>query len=226
MRAVSRQERVLYSNEMSAESLADWVGEGPVSVTDGQGGAVLSSYADAEERGNHAHFVLWCPEKFPDRVRISWDFHPIEGQGLAMVFFGAQGRAGLDLFSPDLAPRTGYYPQYHSSDISTLHISYQRRKFASERAFRTCNLRKSPGAHLVAQGADPLPSPEDADGFYRVEVCKDGPQVTFSINGLQVLHWRDSDTATGPQLGGGYLGFRQMAPLRAAYKSLVITELQ
>lgn len=219
------RERVLYSNKMSAESLADWVREGPATVRDGHGGAVLGSSADADEMGAHAHFVLWCPEVFPDRIRISWDYHPIEGEGLAMVFFGAQGSAGRDLFSPELAPRTGYYPQYHSSDITALHASYQRRKFASERAFRTCNLRKSPGGHLVAQGADPLPSPEDADGFYRVEVSKDGPHVTLSINGLQIFHWQDGDADTGPHIGGGYLGFRQMAPLRAAYKNLTVTSL-
>ncbi len=225
MSAAARQEKVLYSNPLSAAGMADWVGEGPVTINDGHGGAVLGSSADPEMLGDRAHFVLWCPVKFPDRIRISWDYHPIDGQGLAMVFFGAQGSAGLDLFSPDLAPRTGYYPQYHSSDITTLHVSYQRRKFASERAFRTCNLRKSPGAHMVAQGADPLPSPEDADGFYHMEVCKDGPRVTLGINGLQVLHWLDDDDATGPQIGGGYLGFRQMAPLRAAYKNLVVTRL-
>ncbi len=132
-------------------------------------------------------------------------------------------------FSADLAQRTGFFPQYHSSDITALHISYLRRKFASERAVRTCNLRKSPGAHLVAQGADPLPSPEDAEGFYRVEVCvevcKDGPQVTLTINGLQIFDWLDNDPATGPRVDGGYLGLRQMAPLRAAYKNLTVTAL-
>ncbi|WP_207345432.1 DUF1961 family protein [Arthrobacter sp. E3] len=218
-------EPVLYSNAMSVESLAGWVREGPVTITDGHGGAVLGSSADPDAMGPHAHFVLWCPVSFPDRVRISWDYLPLEGQGLAMLFFGARGSAGRDLFSPELAPRTGFYPQYHSSDIDTLHVSYQRRKFASERAFRTCNLRKSPGAHMVAQGADPLPSPEDADGFYRMDVCKDGPQVTLSINGLQIFRWLDDGDATGPCLEGGYLGLRQMAPLLAAYRNLTVTAL-
>lgn len=196
-----------------------------MTVADGHGGAVLGSSADPEEMGAHAHLLLWCPVIFPDRIRISWDFLPLEGQGLAMIFFGAQGGADHDLFDTELTPRSGFYPQYHSSDISALHISYQRRKFASERAFRTCNLRKSPGAHLVAMGADPLPSPEDADGFYHLEVCKDGPQVTLEINGLVIFQWHDDDPVSGPRLGGGYLGLRQMAPLRAAYKNLLITAL-
>lgn len=219
----SWQERVLYSNAMTVDSLADWVREGPVTIRDGHDGAVLGSSVDADEMGDHAHFTLWCPVEFPQDVHISWDYFPVASQGLAMVFFGAQGSMGRDLFSPELARRTGFYPQYHSSDISALHISYQRHRYASERAFRTCNVRKSPGFHLVAQGADPLPNTEDADGFYRMEVRKDGASVTFSINGLKVLDWLDDGATTGPPVGGGYLGFRQMAPLQAAYKNLVVT---
>ncbi|PYI39050.1 DUF1961 domain-containing protein [Arthrobacter psychrolactophilus] len=225
MTAVPTKERVLYSNPMSAESLTDWVREGPITISNGHGGAVLASHADPEVLGDYAHFTVWCPQKFPDRIRISWEYFPISGQGLAMVFFGAQGAAGQELFSQSLAPRTGYYPQYHSSDINALHISYQRHKYASERAFRTCNLRKSSGFHLVAQGADPLPTTEDADGFYRVEVTQEGPHVTFSINGLQLFAWSDDGVTNGPPIGGGYLGLRQMAPLQAAYRNLSVSAL-
>lgn len=215
----------LYENPMSVESLADWVREGPVNVRNGHGGAVLSSSADAEQLGDHAHFTLWCPVEFPDRIRITWDYFPVEGQGLAMVFFAAGGSGGRDLFSPELASRTGFYPQYHSADIDALHISYQRHKHVTERSFRTCNLRKSAGFHLVAQGADPLPNSEDATDFYRVEVVKDGPHVSFSIEGLRLLEWTDDGISTGPVATGGYLGLRQMAPLQAAYRSLKVAAL-
>ena len=131
--------------------------------------------------------------EFPDRVRVSWEFLPLAEPGLAMVFFSAAGHGGRDLFSGGLAPRTGYYPQYHSGDIDALHVSYFRHKYAEERAFRTCNLRKSAGFELVAQAADPLPPTEDALDFYRMELVKDGPDVAFSINGLPVLAWRDAE---------------------------------
>ncbi|MGF6833530.1 hypothetical protein QF015_001699 [Paenarthrobacter sp. TE4293] len=219
--------------------VAGWVAEGPVQFgthpleTHDDGGPafggngtsalVLSGSLDAEEHGDHAHWTLWYPEEIPDRVRITWEFLPLEEPGLAMVFFSARGQGDEDLFSPSLAPRTGYYPQYHSGDIDALHISYFRHKYASERAFRTCNLRKSAGFELVAQGADPLPPTEDADGFYRMEVVKDGPKVTFSINELPLFAW--TDPAPEP-LRGGYFGIRQMAPLRAAYRNLSISSLQ
>lgn len=125
--------------------------------------------------------------EFPDCIRISWEFLPLAEPGLAMVFFSATGQGGRNLFSPQLVPRTGYYPQYHSGDIDALHVSYFRHKHAEERASRTCNLRKSAGFELVA--ADPLPPTEDALDFYRMELVKDGPRVEFSINGIPVLDW-------------------------------------
>jgi hypothetical protein len=230
---------VLYTNPLTGpEDVADWIAEGPVSLArhrethdDGgtppaadprPGALLLSASRDEEEFGDHAHWTFWCPVEFPDRVRVSWQFLPLAEPGLAMVFFAAAGHGGRDLFSGGLAPRTGYYPQYHSGDIDALHVSYFRHKYAEERAFRTCNLRKSSGFELVAQAADPLPPTEDALDFYRMELVKDGPDVAFSINGLPVLAWRDG---SGNVLGGGYLGFRQMAPLRAAYRNLVVQTL-
>ncbi|MDT0168300.1 DUF1961 family protein [Pseudarthrobacter sp. BRE9] len=214
---------VIYSNALAGpEDVAGWVAEGPLRMGSHEGTLELSGALDDQEFGDHAHWTFWCPQEFPDGIRISWDFLPLAEPGLAMLFFAAAGHRGLDLFSPALAPRTGFYPQYHSGDIDALHVSYFRHKYPSERAFRTCNLRKSAGFELVAQGADPLPPTEDAGGFYRLEVVKDGPRVAFSINGLLLFEWQD---ASGHVLAGGRIGFRQMAPLRAAYRNLVVEKL-
>ena len=70
----------------------------------------------------------------------------------------------------------------------------------------------------------PLPPAGDAVDFYRMELVKDGPRVAFAINGLPLFEWHDPSPAAAV-LGGGYLGFRQMAPLRAAYRNLVVEEL-
>ncbi len=217
---------VTYRNPLAAPSDLDgWVAEGPVGIEHRDDGLVLFSTADeaaldADGRGDHAHFTFWCPEVFGPDVEISWDFRPLAGAGLAMLFFAATGAAGEDLFDPALAPRTGYYPQYHSGDVATLHVSYLRRKWPTERRFRTCNLRKSPGFQLVAQGADPLPGPEDADGHYRVRVTKRGHAVSFAIDGLQLFTYHDPEP-----LGGGRIGLRQMSPLVAHYRNLEVTPL-
>lgn len=215
---------MIYRNRLALlDDLEGWVVEGPMAAAAGHDGVELYSSADESEEGDHAHFTLWCPEELPDRIRISWSFQPLTDAGLAMAFFGAAG-IGHDLFSPALAPRDGFYPQYHSSDIRTLHVSYYRRKWASERRFLTCNLRKSPGFELVAQGADPLPALADVDGYYRIAVEKDGPDVRFSIDDLPVFTWRDTSPADS-RVSAGRFGFRQMAPLRARYRNLEVTEL-
>ncbi|WP_211234781.1 DUF1961 family protein [Glycomyces arizonensis] len=215
-----------YRNPLAAPSDLDgWVAEGPVGVEHADGGMVLSSTADeaalaADGRGDLAHFTFWCPEVFGADVAISWDFRPLTGDGLAMLFFAATGTDGRDLFDPSLAARTGHYPQYHSGDVSTLHVSYLRRKWPTERRFRTCNLRKSPGFRLVAQGADPLPAPQDADGHYRVRVVKRGGEVSFAVDDLELFTFHDDEP-----LGGGRIGFRQMSPLTAHYRNLEVTPL-
>jgi len=206
----------------NAADLDGWVAEGPVGVEHRDDGLALFSTADeaaldAQGRGDHAHFTFWCPEVFGADVEISWDFRPLAGAGLAMLFFAATGARGEDLFDPTLAPRTGYYPQYHSGDIATLHVSYLRRKWPTERRFHTCNLRKSPGFHLVAQGADPLPDPDDADSPYRVRVTKQAHDIAFAIDDLELFRHHDPDP-----LGAGRIGFRQMSPLVAHYRNLEV----
>ena len=133
---------------------------------------------------------------------------------------------GTSVFDKNLAPRNGSYPQYHSGDIRVLHASYFRRRWPEERAFLLANLRKSPGFHLVAQGADPLPPVADAKGaFYKVEVVKDKREVRFSINGLQLFAFDDAKTDTGPVVRDGRVAFRQMQPLIARYRNLEVWQL-
>ncbi|MDZ4044278.1 MAG: DUF1961 family protein [Rhodoglobus sp.] len=210
----------MYRNPLqSLRDLDGWVAEGPFLASPAEGALEFSSSGGLDD-----HWVTWCPEVFGDRVRVAWDFSPTEEPGLAMVFFAAEAVDGGGIFDAGVRPRAGAYPQYHSSDIRTLHISYFRRRWADERAFHTCNLRKSPGFHLVTQGADPLPGVADSGGaFYRVELVKDRGRVEFSIDGLTLFTWSD-DESTGPRARGGRVGFRQMAPLRARYRNLEIEE--
>lgn len=222
---------VSYRNALATPSdLEGWVAEGPVGVEHADGGMRLFSTADepalaAAGRGDHAHFTYWCPEVFGPDLEISWDFRPLSGLGLAMLFFAATGTMGRDLFDPSLQRRTGYYPQYHSGDVGALHVSYYRRKWPTERRFHTCNLRKSPGFHLVAQGADPLPPIADVDGHYRVRVSKRGAEIAFAIDDLELFRWTDDGGTGGQPLGAGRIGFRQMAPLTAHYRNLEVSPL-
>ena len=142
--------------------------------------------------------------------------------GLAILFFSAKGVNGEDLFDPSLQERDGQYNLYHSGDINAYHVSYFRRKWDEERGFHTCNLRKSKGFHLVVQGADPIPNCEDAFESYHIKLVKKDGKIDFIINDLPVFSWQDDGKEYGPVLGGGKIGFRQMAPMIGEYSNLKV----
>lgn len=219
------EEKLIYDNPLSRpEDLENFVVEGKATISFEEGSMRLKNGLD-QELGQKANYVLWCPEEFPDNVKITWEFKPVTDQGLCILFFAASGRNGEDLFDSALAERTGEYPQYHSGDINAFHVSYFRRKEPDERAFHTCNLRKSYGFHLVAQGADPLPGAADANGFYRISIRKYHNEIRFSVNDLQVFEFEDDGHTFGEVLKGGKIGFRQLAPLTADYRNLKVYEL-
>jgi hypothetical protein len=212
---------LLYANALASERHTEsFVLEGDGAMTFPMGRMRLESKRDAEE-GQAANIVLWCPKTFPEDIAVSWSFYPIREPGLAILFFAAAGQGGAHVLDPSLQPRSGPYDQYHHGDINAYHVSYFRRMWALERRFQTCNLRKSYGFHLVAQGADPVPAIADCDPPYRMEIVKCGSEIVFSIDGLRIFHYID-DGAHGLPLGGGSVGFRQMAPLIAEYADLTV----
>lgn len=216
----------LYDNPLSAtHHIEGFVTEGSAVITFPNERLRLQNRID-ESAGQAANVVLWCPDHFPDDIEISWDFYPLRDPGLCMMFFAAKGRRGENVFDPSLAKRAGIYGQYHSGDIDALHVSYFRRKAAKERVFNICNLRKSYGFHLVAQGADPLPAITDAKGPYRIRIAKSGPRVQFGINHLTLFDWCDDGLRYGPILQEGQIGFRQMAPMLAEYANLTVYRIK
>jgi hypothetical protein len=203
------------------DDIKGWRLEGQAAITFPQRRLRLESVVPAAE-GQKANYVLWCPEEFPDDVVFSWDFHPVREPGLAMFWFCARGRSGEDIFDPRLAPRAGQYEQYHHGDINAFHASYFRR--GKPGGFHICNLRRSYGFQLVAQGGDPIPS-FIYDSPYRIRVFKRGLEVQFAIDELTAWYYRD-EGQHGPPLGAGKIGFRQMAPLVAEYANLEVHRLE
>lgn len=218
-------ENLIYENALSCEEdIKDFILEGQAKITFPNGSMQMENALDAAG-GQKANYVLWCPKVFPAEIRITWEFMPIREPGLCILFFGAMGRNGENPFDEGLMRRTGEYPQYHHGDINAFHVSYFRRKEPDERAFHTCNLRKSYGFHLVAQGGDPIPDADEVKTFYEMEVVKRKESVIFSINGLEVFRFEDDGETFGPRLGEGCIGFRQLAPLLGAYRNLKVYAL-
>lgn len=203
------------------ESVLDWVIEGPAVASFPQGRLRLESSGDPAG-GQSANFVAWLPVEHDGDVAISWDFRPLREPGLAMIFWAARGRDGSSIHDSGLPLRTGEYEQYHSGAIDAYHLSYYRRMWPIERRLHTCNLRKSHGFHLVAQGADPLPPALDADGDYHLQLIWQDRRSSFSIDGIECLTWADDGSVGGVALQRGRIGLRQMAPLVAEYSNLRI----
>ncbi|MGI5899637.1 MAG: DUF1961 family protein [Christensenellales bacterium] len=212
--------KLIYENPLaSPEDVKDFVMEGSAAISFPRGRMRMENLMDAAQ-GQKSNFVYWCPVDFPADLLITWDFYPIYEPGLCILFFSAKGGKGEDILSGGLAERTGEYQQYHSGDINAYHVSYFRRKWEDERSFHTCNLRKSHGFHLVAQGADPIPSVSDAVSPYRIALEKAGGNVSFYINDLHIFTFNDEGKTYGGVLEGGKIGFRQMAPLIGEYSNL------
>ncbi len=222
----SLKNSLIYENPLSSEEdLRGFRLEGRAGMSFPEGRLRLEN-AESADLGQKANYVLWCPRPFPADFLMELDFRPIREPGLAMIFFAASGKDGRDLFDPALAPRTGEYVQYHHGEINAFHLSFFRRKEKDERAFHTCNLRKSYGFHLVAQGADPIPDAADAEEMYTLSLLKRGPEVRFAVDGLEVLSFRDDGISWGPLLGGGYIGLRQLAPMIGDYAGLRVYSLK
>lgn len=217
--------KMIYENALScAGDIKDFILEGRANISFPNGRMQMENAMGAEN-GQKANYVLWCPEEFPSDVLVTWEFLPVREPGLCILFFGARGRNGEDLFDSSLAERTGEYHLYHHGDINAFHVSYFRRKEPDERAFHVCNLRKSYGFHLVAQGGDPIPDADEVTEPYRLAVRKEKGLVTFSVNELEVFRFEDDGETYGPLLKGGKIGFRQLAPLVAEYGNLKVYEI-
>ncbi len=213
---------LIYENPLACEAdIQNFILEGQAKISFPNGRMQMENALDAEN-GQKANYVLWCPEDFPSDVLVTWDFLPIKEPGLCMLFFSALGKGGEDIFDGKLAGRTGEYHHYHHGDINAFHVSYFRRKEPDERAFHVCNLRKSYGLHLVAQGGDPVPDADEVKEPYRLAVRKEKNLVTFSVNELEVFRFEDDGKTYGPLLQGGKIGFRQLAPLVADYGNLKV----
>ncbi|MCX7714435.1 MAG: YesU family protein [Clostridia bacterium] len=223
---------LIYENPLSSEAdVSGFVMEGDAKVSFPNGRMRLENNLDPS-LGQASNYVFWCNKKLPDSVAIEWEFTPISEPGLAIMFFSADGQNGKDLFDTSLAKRTGEYKQYHSSDINAFHVSYFRHSTPDESGFRVCNLRKSAGFYMVAQGADPLPPAEAVQKPYKLTIIKDKEIVRFFISdpvtGIELMPFEfvDNGTSYGDILGGGYIGFRQKAPLVAEYSNLKVYSVE
>lgn len=206
--------------------LKDWKLEGGKSMSVVNGSLVLESDpnkteidGDAEKKDKPSkakddntmdaprskdHLVCWMTKEVPADFLLEFTVRPSNRQlGLNIVFFGAKGLNGENIFEPPIQPRTGLYPQYNRGDINAYHISY----WAANR--ESANFRKSKGFNLVAEGDD-LITNAPADAFQTIRVYKRGGDIRMMVDDVVALAWKDDGEAFGPVLGSGWTALRQM----------------
>ncbi|MGC6498971.1 MAG: DUF1961 family protein [Henriciella sp.] len=219
----TNEPEVIYENPLASEQdLKGFRVEGSAHISIEDGRMVMEN-ARPPEDGQAANFLHWCPEVFPADVEISWEFQALREPGLCVVFFGATGlhdSKNVSLFDPRLKKREGIYDQYIRSDVSALQVSYFRRRFLDEQRLHISVLRKAPGFVLLDRQADPLPSAETMDRPYKIRLRRKGGHIQFFIEDLTVIDWTAPNDMPLPE--DGRLGFRQMAPLKAAYSNLKV----
>ena len=220
----------VYTNALaSASDTSGFVLEGTANVDFPDGRMRLSSVLDPE-LGQAANYVYWCDKEFPSDVLIEWEFTPLAESGLCILFFSARNRVGGSVF--DAVARTGRYEQYYNGDIDAFHVSYNRTnalRTPKGEGLRLCNLRKSKGFHMAAQGGDPIPELALCRPPYPpflISIVKHGPLVAFYIERILCFAYHDDGIAHGPLLGGGRIGFRQMSPMVGEYANLTVRSIK
>ena len=216
----------VYQNPLSSpEDVAGFVLEGTADVSFPQERMRLSSVLDPA-LGQAANYVYWCDREFPSDVLIEWEFTPLAASGLCIMFYAARNRLGGSVFDAEL--RTGRYEQYYNGDINAFHVSYYRTNALRDEkgeGLRLCNLRKSKGFHMAAQGGDSIPELELCRPPYppfHISILKHGSLTAFYIERILSFSYHDDGETHGPLLGGGRIGFRQMSPMIAEYANLTV----
>ncbi len=198
------------------ESVEGWVMEGPGQLRFEAGGMEMFAPDDA------GHHVFWSPVEFPESFVAEWTLQNLNlNEGLCIVFFGATGREGEDLFDPALPERDGTYAQYTNGAIDTYHVSY----YADGRPNperEISHLRKSHGFHLVQQGEPGVPLGSTRE--HQVRLVKLDEHLAMYVDDRLIINWVD-DGRHGAPLGAGRIGLRQMRWTRFRYRDFAVWDV-
>lgn len=208
---------LIYEVTAEEDLLADWTLEGPGLLTfQDEWLRIRSERPDGPE----GHAVLWYEKDLPDSFLAQWEMQLLKTEGLCIVFVGAKGRRGEDLFAPALQPRNGVFGQYINGDIDTYHISFYPNSPVMEPGRTTSNMRKNHGFLLVDNG--PVGIPIGSRAIHRLTLLKEGPRLRLAVDGRLVIDFTDDGKQFGPRLKEGKFGLRQMQWTDARYRNFSI----
>lgn len=222
-----RKGKLLYTSKMeSRESMKGWVLEGPAVIDFADSSMIMRSQIPNPPDGSTGHFNYWCPEDFPSKIIIEWEFKPLSDKGVCHLFFAARGQNREDVFDPSLPERDGHFQQYINGTINNYYFIY----FSNLRMMRTSNVAttwfsKSSKQSVLALGQIGV-TPGDKK-FHKIRMIKDGAHMQIILNGKVCLDYTDpGNERWGKVLGGGKISFRQMAVTIAAYRNFNVWKLE
>lgn len=207
---------LIYENDFSDPAqVADWVMEGPGKTEFRDGWMHMFS------PGEEYHHVFWCPADFPDSIIVEWEAQNIEPDaGLCILFFGAKGVNGEDIFDPSLPARDGDFTWYIKDTLRSYHISYYANT-PQKPDRNTAHLRKNNRFRLVYSGEEGIPT--ESTEIHRLKLIKYGPLIRFYVDDRQVIDWIDSpENDPRPFYKSGKIGFRQMQWTHFRYRNFKV----
>ena len=209
------KKNLFYENKFSNSlDINDWLleGESEVLIKDGW----LEMYSPDQK----AHHVFWCPKELPSDFMAEWELQNLNPDaGLCIVFFAAKGINGKDVMHPSLIKRNGVFRQYTQSDLNNYHISYYANNPKKpSRPF--AHIRKNKGFVTVQYGEQGIPA--SSTFVHKVNLVKKENHITMTIDGREIINWKDDENKYGPVLQEGKFAFRQMQWSHFRYRNFKV----
>ena len=209
------KKNLFYENKFSNSSdIKDWLLEGEAEVL------IKDNWLEMYSPDQKAHHVFWCPKELPSNFMAEWELQNLNPDaGLCIVFFAAKGVDGKDVMHPSLKKRTGVFRQYTQSDLNNYHISYYANNPKKpNRPF--AHIRKNKGFVTVQYGEQGIPA--SSTFVHKVNLVKKENQITMTIDGREIINWKDDENKYGLVLQEGKFAFRQMQWSHFRYRNFKV----
>jgi rhamnogalacturonyl hydrolase YesR len=206
---------LVYENSFSSKAdLNDWRLEGAAKAL------IRDNRLEMYSPDQKSHHVFWCPQELPSNFMAEWEMQNLNPKaGLCIVFFAAKGVNGEDVMDPALEKRTGVFSQYTKGDLNNYHISYYTNNPKKpNRPFS--HLRKNKGFKTVQYGARGIPV--NSTATHQLQLIKKENHISMSVDGREIINWKDENKELGLPLAEGKFAFRQMQWSHFTYKNLKI----
>jgi len=206
---------LVYENSFSSKAdLNDWRLEGAAKAL------IRDNRLEMYSPDQKSHHVFWCPQELPSNFMAEWEMQNLNPKaGLCIVFFAAKGVNGEDVMDPTLEKRTGVFSQYTKGDLNNYHISYYTNNPKKpNRPFS--HLRKNKGFKTVQYGARGIPV--NSTATHQLQLIKKENHISMSVDGREIINWKDENKELGLPLAEGKFAFRQMQWSHFTYKNLKI----